>query len=198
MLATNIPYLHYRNGIYYYRNQSVWKSLRTRCKQDAFKKLCITMFATTPAVNNDTVRHIDTSVRPSDTTETPNNTFELIKDYLAENGSRWCAREYTRIKSSLGFLPNNVVTREIAIELKASILKLKTVTTFNRYLKYFNAFYRWVLANNAQVTENPFEGLKVIERKKNISEGRKAYTPIQLKKLFKFADSYGKNDRRYW
>jgi len=35
MFATNIPYLHCRNGIYYYRNQSVWKSLRTRFKQEA-------------------------------------------------------------------------------------------------------------------------------------------------------------------
>ena len=47
------------------------------------------------------------------------------------------------------------------------------------------------------ITVNPFEGLKVIEKKKNISEGSKAYTPAQLKDLFKLADSYGKNDRRY-
>jgi len=84
------------------------------------------------------------------------------------------------------------------IELKSSILAIKTVTTFNRYLKYFNALYRWVLANNALITGNPFEGLKVIEKKKNASEGRNAYTSEQLKVLFKFADSYGKNNMRYW
>jgi hypothetical protein len=33
MLETNIPYFHCRNGIYYYRYQSVWKSLRTSCKK---------------------------------------------------------------------------------------------------------------------------------------------------------------------
>lgn len=55
-----------------------------------------------------------------------------------------------------------------------------------------------MLANNSLITVNPFEGLKVIEKKKNISEGRKAYTPLQLKELFKLADSYGRGDRRYW
>jgi hypothetical protein len=50
MKATNIPYLHCRNGIYYYRNQSVWKSLKTRCKKEAFKKLSFTLFGATPAL----------------------------------------------------------------------------------------------------------------------------------------------------
>lgn len=31
-----------------------------------------------------------------------------------------------------------------------------------------------------------------------MSEGRRAYTPEQLKVLFKFADSYDKNNMRYW
>jgi len=39
MLSANIPHLYTRNGIYYYRNNSVWKSLRTRCKREAFRKL---------------------------------------------------------------------------------------------------------------------------------------------------------------
>jgi len=202
MLATKIPYLHCRNGIYYYRNQSVWKSLKTRCKKEAFRKLSFTLFGSTPAVNDTISSPNDTSVTANYTNTSPNNTLpstsELIKAYLAENGERWCAREYTRIKSSLGFLPKGVITRQIAIDLKAAILAVKTVTTFNRYLKYFNALYRWVLANNALITDNPFEGLKVIEKKKNIAEGRKAYTPAQLKELFKLSDSYGKNDRRYW
>jgi len=38
--STNIPYLYSRNGIFYYRNRNVWKSLRTGCKTEAFKKLC--------------------------------------------------------------------------------------------------------------------------------------------------------------
>jgi integrase len=202
MKSANIPHLYIRNGIYYYRNNSIWQSLRTRCKKEAFKKLSFTLFGTTPAIQDTTVPSNNTSFTPTDTKQTPNNTLpstsELIKAYLAENGNRWCAREYTRINSSLGFLPKGVITRQIAIELKASLLKVKTATTFNRYLKYFNSLYRWILANNALITENPFEGLKVIERKKNISEGRKAYTPAQLKELFKLADSYGKEDRRYW
>jgi len=205
MLATNIPYLHCRNGIYYYRNQSTWKSLKTRCKKEAFRKLSVTMFGTTSAVKDTTTSPNDTSVTAHNSSLSPSDpifllptTIELIKAYLAENGNRWCAREFTRIESSLGFLPKGLINREVAIQLKASILAVKTVTTFNRYLKYFNAFYRWVLANNAKITENPFEGLKVIEKKKNISKGRKAYTPEQLKELFKFADRYGKNDMRYW
>jgi len=202
MKSANIPHLYSRNGIYYYRNNNVWKSLRTRCKKEAFRKLTITLFGSKPASKDtsSTDTHTYSTVNNSDIA--PDNTTPctsaLIKAYLDENGNRWCAREYTRIKSSLGFLPNGVITRQTAINLKASILEVKTVTTFNRYLKYFNALYRWALANNVEITENPFEGLRVIEKKKSISEGRKAYTPAQLKELYKLADSYGKNDRRYW
>jgi len=115
MKATNIPYLHCRNGIYYYRNQSVWKSLKTRCKKEAFKKVCFTLFDTTPALNDTSARPHDTSIRVSDTKLTTDDTiatlpstYQLIKAYLAENGSRWCARKYTRIESSLRFLPKGV------------------------------------------------------------------------------------------
>jgi hypothetical protein len=144
MKATNIPYLHCRNGIYYYRNQSVWKSLITRCKKEAFKKVCFTLFDTTPALNDTSARPHDTSIRVSDTKLTTDDTiatlprtYQLIKAYLAENGSRWCAREYTRIESSLRFLPKGVITREIGIDLKVSILAIKTVTTINRYLRCY-------------------------------------------------------------
>ena len=51
MKSANIPHLYIRNGIYYYRNQSVWKSLRTRCKKDAFRKVSHILFGTTPAEN---------------------------------------------------------------------------------------------------------------------------------------------------
>jgi integrase len=153
MLATKIPYLHCRNGIYYYCNQSVWKSLRTRCKKEAFRKVSHILFGSPSAVNYTVLT--EPSAIPKKITSTTN----LIK---------------------------------------ASILVIKTATTFNRYLTYFNALYRWILANNALITENPFERLKVIEKKKNISDGRKAYTPAQLKELFKLADSYGNKDRRYW
>ncbi|MCJ8320194.1 MAG: site-specific integrase [Colwellia sp.] len=202
MKSANIPHLYIRNGIYYYRNNNLWKSLRTRCKKEAFRKLSFTLFGTTPALNDTAISPKYNPITPNSTALTVNedlpSTSKLIKAYLDENGSRWCAREYTRIESSLGFLPKGIITRVIAIELKASILAVKTVTTFNRYLKYFNAFFRWVLANNALITVNPFEGLKVIEKKKNISEGRKAYTSEQLKELFKLAERYGNNDIRYW
>jgi integrase len=204
MKASNIPYLYCRNGIYYYRNQTVWKSLKTRCKKEAFRKLSFILFGTSPALNdtivipnNTVVRDKATQLTTIDTSDTLCST-SLIDAYLLENGVRWCAREYTRVKNSLAFLPKGLITKEIAIQLKATILKIKTVTTFNRYLKYFNVFYRWLLANNTVITENPFEGLKVIEKRKNISAGRKAYTPEQLKELFKLAERYGKNDRRYW
>jgi hypothetical protein len=51
------------------------------------------------------------------------------------------------------------------------------MTTFN---KYFTALYRWILASDALITVNIFVDSKVIEEK-NITEGRKSYTPIQLK-----------------
>ncbi|WP_159818429.1 site-specific integrase [Colwellia sp. 20A7] len=189
MKSANIPHLYTRNGIFYYRNNSVWKSLNTRCKKEAFRKVSHILFGTTPATNSN-----QQSVTKLAIPSTP----ELIKAYLKENGHRWCAREYTRINSALGFIPKGEISKAVAIKLKTTILKTKTVTTFNRYLKYFNAFYRWVLANNVTVTVNPFEGLKVLEKKRNIAEGRKAYTPEQLKVLFKFAEGYGKNDIRYW
>ena len=198
MKASNIPYLHCRNGIYYYRNQSVWKSLKTRCKKEAFRKLSFTLFGTSPALNDTKVTPENTSLTLSGSKLTSSDTSSLISAYLAENGNRWCAREYTRIKNALSFLPKGVISREAAIKLKTDILSTKTTTTFNRYLKYFNGLFRWGLANNASLKENPFEGLRVIEKKKSISEGRKAYSSEQLKTLMSFTKQYGKNDRRYW
>jgi len=63
---------------------------------------------------------------------------------MKENGVRWCAREYTRINNALTFLPNVHVNREKMIALKHSILAIKAVSTFNRYLKYFNALDHWL------------------------------------------------------
>lgn len=197
MKSAQIPHLYTRNGIYYYRHNAIWQSLRTRCKKEAFRKLSFTLFGTSPILSNTKVSLNDIELTTSATSDTLCST-SLIDAYLSENGVRWCAREYIRVKNSLAFLPKGLITKKIALQLKAAILKIKTVTTFNRYLKYFNVFYRWLLANNTVITENPFEGLKVIEKRKNISEGRKAYTPAQLKKLFKLAESYGKDDRRYW
>lgn len=39
---------------------------------------------------------------------------------------------------------------------------------------------------------------RVIEKKVSVASKRNAYTPEQLKQLFKLADKYGKNDIRYW
>lgn len=112
----------------------------------------------------------------------------LIKAYFKENGHRWSLREYTRIENSLKFLPKSHITKEKAIAVKQSLLKEKTIPTFNRYLKYFNAFYKWVIANNADITINPFDGLKVIEKKTSPASKRSAYTKPQLETLFKFAN----------
>lgn len=125
-------------------------------------------------------------------------THELVNAYLKENSPRWCSREVTRITNCLKVLPKTLPTKKIAVELKLSILKVKTPATFNRYLKYFNAFYRWVIANNHTVSANPFVGLKVVEKVKPISSQRNAYNPQQIKTLIKLADSYGNKDRRYW
>jgi hypothetical protein len=62
MLSANIPHLYNRNGIYYYRNNSVWKSLRTSCKKEVFRKLSITLFGTTPAVYDSYSRPHNTSI----------------------------------------------------------------------------------------------------------------------------------------
>lgn len=191
MKSANIPHLYCRNGIYYYRNNAVWQSLRTRCKKEAFRKVSHILFGTSSVVSDKP--KVQTVNAPTIST-----TSKLITDYLSENGHRWCAREYTRINSSLKFLPTGVITKEKAIALKKSILVCKTVTTFNRYLKYFNAFYRWVISNNANVVINPFDGLKVLEKKVPISKQRKAYSKEQLEVLMKFTNQFAKNDKRYW
>ena len=116
MLATKIPYLHCGNGIYYYRNQSVWKSLKTRCKKEAFRKVSHILFGTTPDLNDTALTVNDTSATPDSklTVKYPvvslPSTSELIKAYLSENGNQWCAKEYTRIESSLAFLHKCVIT----------------------------------------------------------------------------------------
>ena len=95
MKATNIPYLHCRNGIYYYRNQSVWKSLKTRCKKESFKKLSYALFGTTPVLNDTSSRHHYTPIRISNTKLTIKDTIatlpctsKLITASLTENGNR--------------------------------------------------------------------------------------------------------------
>jgi hypothetical protein len=119
MKATKIPYLHCRNGIYYYRNQSVWKSLKTRCKKEAFKKLSYALFGTTPVLNDTSSRHHYTPIRISNTKLTIKDTIatlpctsRLITASLTENGNRWWAREYIRIKCSLKFLPKGFITQK--------------------------------------------------------------------------------------
>jgi len=122
----------------------------------------------------------------------------LIKAYLDENGHRWSLREYTRIENSLKFLPKTNLNKESAIAVKQSLLKIKTIPTFNRYLKYFNAFFRWVIANNVEITVNPFDGLKVMEKKTSQASKRNAYNPEQLAELYKLADKYGNKSIQYW
>lgn len=99
MLSANIPHLYIRNGIYYYRNNSVWKSLRTRCKKEAFRKISHILFSTTAAANDSKISPNDILVTPSkaklssyDFIIIQPSTYELIKAYLAENRSRWCSR----------------------------------------------------------------------------------------------------------
>lgn len=64
---------------------SVWKSLRTRCKKEAFRELSSLLFGTTPVVNGkpERISSYNAPVTPS--------ISKLIKAYLAENGSRWRA-----------------------------------------------------------------------------------------------------------
>jgi len=116
------------------------------------------------------------------------NISTIVVAYMKENDVRWCAREYTRINNALTFLPNAHISRQKAIELKQFILAIKTASTFNRYLKYFNALYRRAIANNALLTINPFEGLKVVEARSSIADKRSAYTVEQMKVLFTFAE----------
>ena len=94
MKSAKIPHLYIRNGIYYYRNNSVWKSLRTHCKKEAFRRLSFALFGTPPAVNDNTTTVNYSSVASSDAKLTPHDTHEtlstskLIKAYLDENGGR--------------------------------------------------------------------------------------------------------------
>lgn len=199
MLATNIPYLYLRNNVYYYRNQSIWKSLKTKCKLQAFKLMCHHMSGSvdkSPSVSSPAVAPFTEC--PESEANVANATRKLVDAYLKENSPRWSQRETTRITSCLAFLPDTLPTKQRAIELKLSILKTKTTTTFNRYLKYFNSFYTWVMSNTHTVRDNPFKGLKVIEKRVNVSSLRNSYNKDQLKTLLKLADSFGNKDRRYW
>lgn len=204
MKSTNIPYLYSRNGIFYYRNRNIWKSLRTGCKAEAFKKLC--QFVSTGKTDTPANSLRDKSNLSEEITLLPNTrhierhkTAELVKAYLLENSPRWCAREAVRVTNSLKFLPELLPQRDDAIELKKSLLEEKTPTTFNRYLKYFNAFYHRIMANYSAVSSvNPFDNLKIRLKKENISSKRNAYSAVQLKEVFKLAESYGKTDHRYW
>jgi integrase len=184
MKSTNITYLHCRNGIFYYRNQSTWVSLKSRDKEQAFIKMC-SFIAQTP-------------VKPCRVIRKKLRIKALINDFISENKHRWCAREVTRITSALTFLPEALPNRKDAIELKKAILKVKTSATFNRYLKYFNAFFKWAMSNHHEILVNPFLGLKIIEKKADTSSLRNAYTSEQLKRLYQFASSFGKSDKRYW
>lgn len=205
MKATNIPYLHCRNGIYYYRNQSTWKSLKTRCKTQAFKLLIgiLSAGAKSDVLDESTYQEVSCDAKASTphcvTTANPSPKYNtLINVYLDENSHRWSLKEYSRIESTLEHLPKFHITKAKAIALKKALLKDKTVSTFNRYLKYFNAFFRWLISNNAGITLNPFEGLKVVEKQTSSASKRNAYTPEQLTELYKLANRYGNNDMRYW
>ncbi len=189
MIVSNIPYLYSRNGIYYYRHQSIWKSLKTKCKLQAFKLLCKHMSASddkSPSLVTAAVA--STPINTESTLYVAKATHELVNAYLKENSPRWCKREVTRITSCLKFLPEILPTRENAIKLKQSILETKTPTTFNRYLKYFNSFYKWVIANDHLIVNNPFTGLKILEKKVSVASKRNAYNSEQLKTLIKVAD----------
>ena len=146
MISANIPYLYNRNGIYYYRTRTKWLSLKTRCKTKVFQSLCIIISSAMSYTESSKEILVSDTATIYSFQKTP-NTKKLITEYLKENGHRWSSREYTRVNSSLQFLSES------------------SITTFNRYIKYYNAFYRWVIANNSKITINPFTGLKIIEKK---------------------------------
>ena len=62
------------------------------------------------------------------------NTKQLITEYLKENGHRWSSREYSRVNSSLQFLPESSINKDKAVQLKILLLTSKTVTTIRRQL----------------------------------------------------------------
>ena len=155
MISANIPYLYNRNGIYYYRTRTKWLSLKTRCKTKVFQSLCIIISSAMSYTESSKEILVSDTATIYSFQKTP-NTKKLITEYLKENGHRWSSREYTRVNSSLQFLSES------------------SITTFNRYIKYYNAFYRWVIANNSKITINPFTGLKIIEKKAAVSSQRNA------------------------
>lgn len=155
IISANIPYLYNRNGIYYYRTRTKWLSLKTRCKTKVFQSLCIIISSAMSYTESSKEILVSDTATIYSFQKTP-NTKKLITEYLKENGHRWSSREYTRVNSSLQFLSES------------------SITTFNRYIKYYNAFYRWVIANNSKITINPFTGLKIIEKKAAVSSQRNA------------------------
>ena len=199
MIATNIPYLYLRNTTYYYRNQSTWKSLKTKCKTEAFKLMCMHMsFSSSKLASDSSAAVASLPVKAESITNVAVATRKLVNAYLQENRSRWAQRELSRIKACLSFLPPKLPNKEEAISLKKSILEVKTPNTLNRYIKYFTAFYKWLMSNPHQISSNPFEGLKVALKKKPIAEQRNSYTVEQLKMLMALANKQGNKSCKYW
>lgn len=199
MIATNIPYLYLRNTTYYYRNQSTWKSLKTKCKTEAFKLMCMHMsFSSSKLASDSSAAVASLPVQDESVTNVAVATRKLVTAYLQENGSRWAQRELSRVEGCLKFLPKELPDKEEAISIKHSILEVKTPNTFNRYVKYFTAFYKWAMSNHHQIRSNPFDGLKVVVKKKPQSQQRNAYTKEQLQALMALANKQGNNSCKYW
>jgi integrase len=193
MKTSKVPYLYCRNGIYYSRIHNKWKSLRTRCIKEAIQKLSSILNGVEIAQEKSKPLQAPQSV-PDGFVITDNT----INEYLAENGLRWTEREYRRVSNCLNRLPQGQMTRAKALQLKADILKEKTAHTFNYHNKICTAFAKWIIANSSNVINNPFEGLKVKLKKRPPSSFRKAYTSEQLEVLYKLANNYGNQDKRYW
>ncbi|WP_019025772.1 hypothetical protein [Colwellia piezophila] len=122
MQSANIPHLYIRNGIYYYRNNSYWKSLRTRCKKEAFKQLAHLLFGTVSEVVDKSPTKVscdaEASKPQSSAAVASSPKFGvLIKAYLDEHGHRWSLREYTRIENPLKFLPKKISIKKQLLRL---------------------------------------------------------------------------------
>jgi hypothetical protein len=135
MKSTKIPYLYSRNGIFYYRYQSTWKSLKTRCKREAFRKLSHILFGTSSSADDH--QPVDTVTKTSIKKETVPKLSKLIQAYMKENGSRWNAREYTRINSILKFNLSNSfsVGRRVRLcDLPTNPISIRTGTASSNTL----------------------------------------------------------------
>lgn len=97
-------------------------------------------------------------------------------------------------KSELQDLPKNYHLFETIEDAKKAGGEKLTITTMNKHLNYSSGFIEWCKNNGFYHGENPFSGIKIKDRQKDIDK-RHPYNDEQLKKIFSGSIYYGCKSR---